>query len=950
MKRNGNHYWLISRRRRRRRSKGNVVARGVIAGSVAALCFSLITPLLIAVAALLAGGVTTGIVYAALADELQQNLATLETIERRQIFQSTKIYDRNGKLLNEVFDEGRRTRVELSEVPVHMRQASIAVEDDTFYTNPGIDVGGILRSAWRLALYRQIMGGGSTITQQLVRHIAFSYEERVSQSYVRKFKEIILALILTQSRDKDEILEHYLNEIYYGNLSYGAEAAAQTFFGKPISEVTLPEATMLAGLPQAPLNLDPFTDLPAVKRRQETVLNLMVRSGFITQEEADAAYAEPLKLTPPKIEMLAPHFVIYVRKQLEEMFGPKMVTQGGLTVYTTVDLRFQRAAERLAREHVAELREEHNLTNAALVAVQPDTGQILAMLGSVDYADESIDGQVNVAVRERQPGSSIKPITYVTAFEQGMTPADVIWDVETEIPLEEGKVYRPQNYDEEFHGLVRLREALANSYNVPAIKLLREAGIAETLDTAHRMGIQGLQQAPNYYGLSLTLGGGEVTLLDLTTAYATLSNAGGYVPPQAIMWVTDSEGVVLYEYEPPKPQQVLDPRSVYLVTDILSDNEARTPEFGPDSALKVSQPAAAKTGTTNDFRDNWTLGYTPYLTVGVWAGNSDNGRMVDSSGLTGAGPLWHDFMEEVFASPALLSELRETLGDLPQVFERPAGIIEAEICRLASVREPTAECPEKRREVFIDPSVNEEDAESETADEEEQREPWEEEDVVFRRAPATRLPVAQVKALVEEIVAREEEAREKRREEFEIPEEEGAEEEEDLVQDTTEPEKPAVCPLPPGSAGPPTIFLLPPENEAERAKVREWALRHGWPVLIEELCVGEGVALPTGEVINATWRIKSPSSGDVVTTIVPIVGTASFNRDQVLFYKVEWGRGEEPGEWITMGQTHDQPVVDGQLEVWHAEGMPPGQYSLRLVLVKTDGNELPAYKVTVTVE
>lgn len=950
MKRNRNHYWLISRRRRRRRSKGNVVARGVIAGSVAALCFSLITPLLIAVAALLAGGVTTGIVYAALADELQQNLATLETIERRQIFQSTKIYDRNGKLLNEVFDEGRRTRVELSEVPVHMRQASIAVEDDTFYTNPGIDVGGILRSAWRLALYRQIMGGGSTITQQLVRHIAFSYEERVSQSYVRKFKEIILALILTQSRDKDEILEHYLNEIYYGNLSYGAEAAAQTFFGKPISEVTLPEATMLAGLPQAPLNLDPFTDLPAVKRRQETVLNLMVRSGFITQEEADAAYAEPLKLTPPKIEMLAPHFVIYVRKQLEEMFGPKMVTQGGLTVYTTVDLRFQRAAERLAREHVAELREEHNLTNAALVAVQPDTGQILAMLGSVDYADESIDGQVNVAVRERQPGSSIKPITYVTAFEQGMTPADVIWDVETEIPLEEGKVYRPQNYDEEFHGLVRLREALANSYNVPAIKLLREAGIAETLDTAHRMGIQGLQQAPNYYGLSLTLGGGEVTLLDLTTAYATLSNAGGYVPPQAIMWVTDSEGVVLYEYEPPKPQQVLDPRSVYLVTDILSDNEARTPEFGPDSALKVSQPAAAKTGTTNDFRDNWTLGYTPYLTVGVWAGNSDNGRMVDSSGLTGAGPLWHDFMEEVFASPALLSELRETLGDLPQVFERPAGIIEAEICRLASVREPTAECPEKRREVFIDPSVNEEDAESETADEEEQREPWEEEDVVFRRAPATRLPVAQVKALVEEIVAREEEAREKRREEFEIPEEEGAEEEEDLVQDTTEPEKPAVCPLPPGSAGPPTIFLLPPENEAERAKVREWALRHGWPVLIEELCVGEGVALPTGEVINATWRIKSPSSGDVVTTIVPIVGTASFNRDQVLFYKVEWGRGEEPGEWITMGQTHDQPVVDGQLEVWHAEGMPPGQYSLRLVLVKTDGNELPAYKVTVTVE
>ncbi len=945
---------MVSRRRRRRyHSNGNLVAQGAIAGSAGALMFALVTPFIIALVMLLAGGVTAGVVYASLAGELQTNLATLETLGQRQIFQSTKIYDRNGRLLNEVFAEGRRTRVRLSDVPVHMRQATIAVEDDTFYTNPGIDVAGILRSGWRILRYRQIMGGGSTITQQLVRHVAFSYKERISRSYTRKIKEALLALILTRQRSKDEILEYYLNEIYYGNLAYGVEAAAQTFFSKSAKDLTLAESAMLAGLPQAPLSLDPFTDLEAARKRQRTVLNLMVKNGFITQAEADAAFKEPLKLTPPKVNMLAPHFVVYVRQQLEQMFGPEMVSGGGLTVYTTLDLRFQQLAEKLAREHVAELREEHNLTNAALVALQPDTGQILAMLGSVDYRDDSIDGRVNVAIRERQPGSSIKPITYVTAFEQGITPAKVIWDVETEIPLDEegNDIYRPQNYDGEFHGPVRLRDALANSFNIPAIKLLDEVGIANTLDTAHRMGIRGLQKPPEYYGLSLTLGGGEVTLLDLTTAYATLSNQGGYVPPQAILWVADSSGKVIYQYEPPKPKQVLDPRAVYLVTDILSDNEARTPEFGPNSALKVSQPAAAKTGTTNDFRDNWTLGYTPYLTVGVWAGNSDNSPMVHSSGLTGAGPLWHDFMEGVFKSPDLLSELREIVGPLPQTFERPEGIVEAEICKLSSLQEPTAECPEKRREIFIKPDKEENSAESQGSGEgEKQQNPWDEEGVVYQRAPSTRLPVEQVKALVDEIVTKEKEERDKRREELGTSEEDAAKEEEELVQDTTEPEKPAICPLPPGSAGPETLFLLPPKDEKEQAKVREWALRHGWPVLIENLCVGEGVALPGGEIINATWRIKSPSSGDVITTTVPIMGTANFSHDQILFYKVDWGRGEEPSEWITMGQTHKQPVIDNQLEVWHAEGLPPGEYSLRLVLVKTDGNELPAYKVTVTVE
>jgi peptidoglycan glycosyltransferase len=891
-----------------------------------ALALTLLAPFMLALVMVLAAMMTAGVVYAALVGELQTNLAALQDLDSRPIFQTTKIYDRNGILLHEVFDEGRRTWVNLSDVPVPMRQATIAVEDDTFYTNPGIDVPSIMRAAWLNVRYGPSGGGGSTITQQLVRHIAFDYEERVSRSYVRKLKEILLAIIMTRSRSKDEILEYYLNEIYYGNLAYGAEAAALTFFDKSIREVNLAESAMLAGLPQAPLSLDPFNDLEAAKERQRVVLNLMVKNGFITQAEADAAFAEPLNLVLPEIDLLAPHFVVYVRHELEEMFGPEMVSQGGLTVYTTLDLRFQQLAENLAREHVAKLKDEHHLTNAALVTLQPDTGQILAMLGSVDYQDDEIDGRVNVTIRERQPGSSIKPITYVTAFEQGISPAKVIWDVETEIPLDDGEIYRPKNYDDDFHGPVRLREALANSYNIPAVKLLNEVGIANTLDTAHRMGIRGLQHEPEYYGLSLTLGGGEVTLLDLTTAYATLSNEGRYVPPQAILRVVASDGTVIYEYKQPEAQPVLDPRVVYLVTDILSDNAARTSEFGSNSALKLSQPVAAKTGTTNDFRDNWTLGYTPYLTVGVWAGNSDNSPMTKSSGLTGAAPLWHDYMEGIFASPELLTELREIIGPLPQTFERPAGIAEFSVCRLSSLREPTSECPAWQRELYI----------------EEFGRPLADEGVVYQRVASTQLPVGQVEVLVDQIVSQERGERAK--------EPGAANGNKDLAQDTRRPDKPAICPLPPGSAGPETLFLIAPAGRKERAHVREWALRHGWPVLIDDLCIGEGVAaLPEGQSVSATWRIKSPAPDAVISDAVPVIGTANFGHNEVQFYKVEWGHGDEPTEWVTMGNIHDQPVIDGQLELWYAGGLPPGRYSLRLVLVKADANELPPYKVSVTV-
>ena len=630
-------------------------------------------------------------------------------IAERELFQTTRIYDRHGVLLYEIFEEGRRTWVPLEEIPLALRQATIATEDSTFYTNPGVDWHGILRALWQSLIYGRPMSGGSTITQQLVRRLMFSPEERAERSLARKIKEISLALALTRTHSKDEILEMYLNEIYYGHLAYGVAAAAQTYFNKHVSELDLAECALLAGPPQAPSRLNPSVNPEGAKARQRVVLRLMVENGFITSEEAKAAYAQPLKLVPPEHKMLAPHFVLYVRKQLEEKYGPERVARGGLSVITTLDLRYQRLAEEVARRHIAKLREEHGATNAALVAIQPATGEILAMLGSVDYHDASIDGQVNMALSERQPGSSIKPITYVTALQRGLTLATVLWDIPTEIPLGDGRVYRPTNYDGRYHGPVRLRAALANSYNVPAVKLLRKVGIAEMLETAHRMGIRGLQRPPDYYGLSLTLGGGEVSLLDLTAAYATLANQGRYVAPVAILRVVDGQGRVLEEYEGPRPQPALDPRAAYLITDVLSDNEARTPAFGADSPLRLSRPAAAKTGTTSDWRDAWTVGYTPYRAVGVWVGNSDNRPMRELPGLRGAAPIWHDFMEGVFADEALQEVLKVRGQPLRWKFPRPEGLEEAEICDLSSL-DYGPECPRMVKELFIEGTVPDESA------------------------------------------------------------------------------------------------------------------------------------------------------------------------------------------------------------------------------------------------
>jgi membrane peptidoglycan carboxypeptidase len=456
--------------------------------------------------------------------------------------------------------------------------------------------------------------------------------------------------------------------------------------------LSLAEAALLAGLPQSPPLHDPYSNPDGAKSRQAVVLGLMVEAGYITPAQAEAAHAEELEYIPLRFPISAPHFVMYVRQLLEQKYGVEALSKGGLRVYTTLDPRLQAIAERVAEEHVNSLAEKH-VTNAALVALRPGTGEVLAMLGSVDFDDEEIAGQVNVALRLRQPGSSIKPVTYVAAFEKGWTPATLIWDVPTEFPDGVNPPYKPTNYDNKFHGPVLLRTALGSSYNVPAVKALQFVGLPGMLAMAHRLGISSLNRPD--YGLSLTLGGGDVTLFEMAGAYAVFANGGVRVPPVAIARVEDSEGRVIAETSPPGlggieggHEQVISPQHAYLITDILADDQARTPAFGSDSALKLGRPAAAKTGTTDDWRDAWTIGYTPDLVCGVWVGNSDGSAMDHVAGAGGAGPIWHNFMEEALAGTPLLD------------FDRPPGIVTAEICTVSGSK-PSVACPQRGTEIFV---------------------------------------------------------------------------------------------------------------------------------------------------------------------------------------------------------------------------------------------------------
>jgi 1A family penicillin-binding protein len=600
--------------------------------------------------------------------------------------QSSKIYDRNGNLLFEVFDNssGRRTNVPPDEIPAVLKQATIATEDPTFYENPGVDVEGVLRAFYYLWREQRVTVGGSTITQQLVKNTLLTPEVTVT----RKVREILYAYELTQRYSKDEILAMYLNTIPFGNLSYGVQAAAQSYFGKDVSEVDLPQASLLAGLPQAPSVYDPCHNPDAALGRQRIVLDAMVREGYITSEEADDAALDTENLIAAEtfqkncsegIAQVHPHFVEYVREQLELIYGPEVLYKGGLQVHTSIDPEIQKIAEEEARKQIA-LLQDKNVTSASVVVMNPQTGEIYAMVGSVDFNNREIDGQVNVANRLRQPGSSIKPINYVTALEMGWNLATPLYDARVEFPDDE-KPYVPVNYDGKFHGFVSLRSALANSYNIPAIKTLYYVTVPRMIASAQRFGITTFGD-PERYGLSLTLGGGEVKLVELTGAYAVFANGGRRAPVTPFTKIVDGEGNVLFDAASAKENamQAIDPRHAYLITSVLSDNKARTPAFGQNSPLKLCldgtstckedavRPVAAKTGTTNDYRDNWTLGYTPQLVVGVWVGNPRNEPMKDVSGITGAAPIWHNIMARLYA------EIEPYKSTPPTLFPVPNGL------------------------------------------------------------------------------------------------------------------------------------------------------------------------------------------------------------------------------------------------------------------------------------
>ncbi len=867
------------------------------------------------------------LVYVQLTNEMEEGIAALDEAHNRESFETTRILDRDGELLWEIFGEGKRTRVALDAIPLELRQATIAVEDDTFYENIGLDAPSLAAALiYNLRNPEQRPVGGSTITQQIVRHIAFDYDERVAVSYDRKAREILLAWLMNRRYEKDEVLALYLNEIYYGNLAYGVEAAAQTYFGKPVSELDLAESSLLAALPQSPVDLDPLTNLEGAKQRQWLVLNLMEEEGYITRQQAEEAYLQPLEFATQEVSLSAPHFAVYVRQLLEEQFGADVVANGGLRVTTTLDLDYQRLAEEEARRHVESVGPQHNLTNAALLAMKPHTGEILAMLGSVDYHDEAISGNVNVTLTPQQPGSAIKPLTYAAALsplpdaDPQWTLGDILWDVPVDYPQNDGGLYTPRNYSRTFHGPLRPRAALANSYNVPAVLVLQDIGVQRLLDVAGAMGISSLAQDPAQYGLSLTLGGGEVTPLELTGAYAVLANEGRRVPPAAILKVERANGEVLFEYQPPQPEQVLDPRVAFLISDILDDDAARAPAMGQSNPLALPFPAAAKTGTTNDFRDNWTVGYTPRLVVGVWTGNTDNSEMIDISGLTGAAPLWSDYVQAVYGDGAL----RTVLGnDRPEQFSPPQGLERRSLCNLGSVTEGATDCSRDGEEWFL----VDETPEAPTPAPAEPQVAWEELDPAVWRVMSAPLD----EDLLDEALI-------------------------DNPADDLPP--PRACAIPEGTLlddAPPEaearVYLAPPRNEESIEGAYEWADERGLAIMPRITCDEELLAEQGRGSDLAVWNIRSPRSGDTVSGFTPIVGTADFDPQLVQFYKLEIGSGENPQDWVTIGETHETPVVGDELETFPAAALDPGVYTLRLVVVQWDGNYVGEPDVvTVTVE
>lgn len=630
-----------------------------------------------------------------------------QDLSSRSVAQATRIEDRNGQLLYDIYQNENRTPIKLADIPDNVKKATISIEDKDFYKHGGFSITGIGRSIFLLIINRQIAGGGSTITQQLVKNALLTGESSV----VRKLKELILSIQVEHTYSKDQILEMYLNEIPYGGTAYGIEAAANLYFGKSAKELDLAQASMLAGLPQQPSVYSPYGTHPELaKVRQKEVLQRMVEDGYINQKQSDDAYNEKLEYRTVQSQQgfKAPHFVLYVKQQLIEQFGDKLVEQGGLKVTTTLDYDLQQKSEQIIKDELAKL-QSSKVGNGAAVILDPKTGQILAMIGSKDYfaksePDNCTEGQtcvfepnVNAVLALRQPGSATKPINYAKGLEKGYTANYTLMDVKTDFPGGNQPTYTPVNYDGQYHGPLQVRYALGNSINIAAVKMLALVGVKDVMDLGYRMGLttwEPTAENVNSVGLSLTLGGREIRLLDLTSAYGVFANHGMQQDPVSILKVTDSKGKTLYEYKPTDGRKVLDDGISYIISDILADNGARTMAFGSNSVLNIpGHKVAVKTGTTDQKRDNWAVGYTPSYVVGVWVGNNDNSPLDPkiASGVTGASPIWNRLMSAAIAQKG------------NEWFAQPSNVVQADVDGLMTGK-PHNGSP-TRKEYFLNGTV-----------------------------------------------------------------------------------------------------------------------------------------------------------------------------------------------------------------------------------------------------
>lgn len=880
--------------------------------------------------------------------------AQLERVDNYDAFETTFIYDRYGETLFEAFGEGKRENVTYERFPQDLINATVAIEDGTFWSNPGINVGAtvVAFTQFLRASDGERVAGGSTITQQLVRNVLFDFEKRAQVSTARKAEEIVLALLLTQRRSKQDILTMYLNEIYYGNLAYGAQAAAQTFFGKDVSALSLGEAALLAGLPQAPADLDPLNPDPVAQQRVferwQLVLTEMVEDGYISAQQREATIAQGLSFSPAQTALKAPHFTVYAQREFERImqelgYAPDELARGGYRVYTTIDQSVNELALQAAQQQVAQLAGQR-VSNASVVVLKPLTGEIIGMVGSIDYNSTTIDGRVNVAIALRQPGSTVKAFTYSAALERGFNAGKVIWDTPTQIGIAGQPMYEPRNYDGRFHGPVNMRTALANSYNIPAVQTLRLVGVDYLLALLKRFGIETLGDDASQYGLSLTLGGGEVSLIELTAGYAVFANQGNYVQPTSILCIADTQGNILYQYEAgclPEAGTVnnntlqrggygrlaLDPRIAYLITDMLGDNAARSPAMGSNSPLRTDGiGTAVKTGTTNDYKDNWTVGYTRNVAIGVWVGNNDGTPMLNVSGLSGAAPIWRQTMLGIYNTPGLLNPFAingQLMADKP---EPPAGMSLRQICDVRNLQDGATDC-NRINEWFLDGAAGVPDMQG---------------NLQYVEAPQTPPPTSYMEEISPDVY---------RALVVPLPQEYANSIVFQLQAGDKQPLPPKYCRLPVNAptdvVGIQTLLFIAGAvtSQGDAVEAERYARNNNLAYLPTIECTGDmlnmgmmqaggvGGSSTGGNSSYNVAVIMSPQNGQVVTEDMPIWGTAQFDPSQVDYYHL-FIIGGPFSQWTPLGQAHYNGMVEGQLETLNVGGLPSGVYGLRLGFLK----------------